>query len=324
MGLYLYDAFGNLELLYRDPDISSSYPIPLVARPRPNVQASVADWQGAQEGRFLVQDVHRGLEPVPRGSIKRLRVVGVPPKVQPHMNNPVLGVSAEDPGKYILGTVPVEADGSVHFRVPSGVPVFFQALNEEGLAVQTMRSLTYTLPGQTLACVGCHEHRDAAPPSDRPALASLRPASKLTPAPSGSWPLRFDHLVQPVLDQHCVSCHSPGGKEADAAKLNLTATNAWTALINFGGGDLKKQAFMRDRSLPNQGTASGSRLWRHLTQPGGHQAVKLTIEDRERLLTWLDTYAHRLGHFSEAQEEELKKFRMAMKDLLEEPVRLAQ
>ena len=32
----------------------------------------------------------------------------------------------------ILGTVPVEADGSAYFLVPSGVPVFFQALDERG------------------------------------------------------------------------------------------------------------------------------------------------------------------------------------------------
>ena len=95
----------------------------------PPTQAPVVDWQTAAEGRFLVQDVYQGLDGIPRGSIKRLRVIGVPPKVQPRMNHPVLGISAEDPGKFVLGTVPVEADGSAHFRVPSGVPVFFQALD---------------------------------------------------------------------------------------------------------------------------------------------------------------------------------------------------
>ncbi len=318
MGIYLYDAFGNLELLYRDPDISSCHPLPLVPRPRPQTQAPVADWQGTQEGRFLVQDLYRGLDSVPRGSIERLRVVAVPPKVQPHMNNPLLGVSAEDPGKYVLGTVPVEPDGSGHFRVPSGVPVFFQALDRNGAAVQTMRSLTYTVPGQTLACVGCHEHRDQAP-SAAPALAARRAPSRLTAGPDGSWPLRFDQLVQPVLDKHCVGCHSPGGKEAKAAGLNLTPANAWKALIGFGGEDLKKQAFERDRSLAHQGTAANSKLWRHLTEGKGHKDVNLSADDRERLLTWMDTYAQRLGHYSDAQEAELKRFRTAMKDLLAEP-----
>ncbi len=167
LGVYLYDAFGNLELLYRDAAISSQYPLPLTPRERPPAVSSTVDWDGPQFGQFLVQDVYRGMEEVPRGAVKRLRIVAMPPKVQPNMNLPVLGVSAEDPGKFVLGTVPVEADGSAHFRVPSGVPVFFQALDAQGLAIQTMRTLTYVQPQQTQACVGCHEHRDQAPPLGR-------------------------------------------------------------------------------------------------------------------------------------------------------------
>ncbi len=307
MGLYLYDAFGNLELLYRDPEISSGYPMPVQARVRPPVQTAVAQWNGEQSGAFLLQDVYRGLSGVPRGSVKQLRVIGVPPKVQPHMNNPVIGVSAEDPGKYVLGTVPVEKDGSAHFRVPSGVPVLFQALDEQGVALQTMRTLTYTVPGQTLACVGCHEHRDAAPPTAAPVLAASREPSKLTPGPDGSWPLRFDRLVQPLLDRQCVTCHHAGSTDAQAATLDLTAANAWKALLTFGGEDLQKRAFERDRSVPGDGTAANSKLWQLLT--AGHRGVQLTTDDRARLLTWMDTYAQRTGHYSEEQEKELAAFR---------------
>ena len=317
MGIYLYDAFGNLELLYRDPDISSGYPIPVAARPQPPVQATVAQWAGAQEGRLLVQDVYRGLEGIARGSIKRLRVIGVPPKVQPHQNTPVLGVSAEDPGKFILGTVPVEADGSAYARVPSGVSLFFQALDERGLAVQTMRSLTYVMPDQTLSCAGCHEHRDTAPAGARTVLAAMREPSKIAAAPFGSWPLRFDQLVQPVLDQHCVHCHRPGGDDAEAAKLNLTATNAWQALISFGGDDLKKLAFERDRSTVGQGTAAHSKLWALLVRNGPHQELKLDQESRERLATWMDTYAQRAGHYSADQERQIAEFRRALAHLRE-------
>jgi hypothetical protein len=56
------------------------------------------------------------------------------------MNTPNLGVSSEDPGKFVLGTVPVESDGSAFFRVPSGIPVFFQALDRHGNSLQTMRN----------------------------------------------------------------------------------------------------------------------------------------------------------------------------------------
>jgi len=319
MGLYLLDAFGNLELLYRDAEISSLAPIPLAPRPKPPAHPAMVQWNGPQQGRVLVQDVYRGLEGVARGCVKRLRLVAVVPKVQPQMNQPVLGVSAEDPGKFVLGTVPVEPDGSAFFEVPSGVPLFFQALEAGGTAVQTMRTLTYVMPGQTLACTGCHESRNSAPPVHSSPLAVLRPASKITPGPSGSWPLRFDQLVQPVLDRNCVECHRPGGNDAQAAKLDLTPEKAYQTLLGFGDEDLKKQAFERDRSLPNQAVAANSKLWILLTQPGGHQQTKLDADSLDRLATWMDTYAQLQGCFSEQQEKELIAFRQTLKPMLSRP-----
>ena len=319
MGIYLYDAFGNLELLHRDPEISSAYPMPVAARLRPPTQSGATDWNGPQEGRYLVQDIYRGLENIRRGSIKALRLVAVPPKVQPYMNNPVLGVSAEDPGKYVLGTVPVEADGSAYFRVPSGVPLFFQALDEQGMAVQTMRSLAYVQPGQSLACVGCHEHRDSAPPSGHAMMASAREPSRLSPGPEGSWPLRYDRLVQPVLDRLCVNCHRPGSDDAAAAKLDLTPPASYKSLLSIGNEDLKKAAFERDRSVAGYGTTATSKLWSLLNQEGGHRQVKLDADSRNRLITWMDTYAQRVGHFSEAQEKQLETFRASLSDLLAGP-----
>jgi hypothetical protein len=251
-GIYLYDAFGNLTLLHRDPAISTVWPVPVAPRPKPRTIPDAVDWAGRQEGAFLVQDVYQGMDGVPRGTIQSLRIIGVPPKVQPHMNNPNLGVSAEDPGKFVLGTAPVESDGSALFRVPSGIPVLFQALDADGLAVQTMRSLSYVQPGQTLACVGCHEHRDSAPLPARMPLAALRDASPLTPDPDGSWPLRFDQLVQPVLDRHCVSCHKRGVENAVAAAFDLTPAAAYKNLLEYADGDLRKLAFERDRSFVGQ------------------------------------------------------------------------
>ncbi len=317
-GIYLYDVFGNLELIYRDPAISSMYPIPVRTRPLPPVYPSDVDWDGPQEGAFLVQDVYRGLDGVESGSVKRLRVIGVPPKVQPHMNVPNLGVSAEDPGKFVLGTAPVEADGSAYFRAPSGVSLFFQALDEKGLAVQTMRSLTYLQPGQTLSCVGCHEPRDAAPAVSGLPTAMRRAPSKLRPGPEGSWPLRFDALVQPVLDAACVNCHSPGGTPEAVRSLDLTAAKSYQSLLGFADKDLTKAAFERDRSIVGECTASQSRLYKVLTADGAHHETILSAEQWDRLLTWMDVYAQRLGSFSKRQEEELVRFKSQLAGLLEE------
>ena len=318
MGLYLADAFGNLELIYRDPEISSMYPIPVRARKKPFAQPCRTDWDGLQEGRFLVQDVNRGLKGIKPGTIKSLRIVGVPPKTQPHMNSPNLGVSQEDPGKFVLGTVPVERDGSTYFCAPSGVPVFFQALDERGLAIQTMRTLTYVQPGQTLSCIGCHESRELAPPTGNRPFAALRGPSKLTPGPAGSWPLRFDHLVQPVLDKSCVSCHSPGSGSEKAAAFDLTPANSYRSLLSFADKDLEKLAFEKDASIVGQCPASRSRLLEMLTKPEGHEGVRLEPDSFNRLVTWMDVYAQRLGSFSEEQEDELRELHGKMAFLLAE------
>jgi hypothetical protein len=315
-GIYLYDAFGNLELLYRDPEISSMNPLPLHPRSRPPTLPHTTDWDGAKHGAFLVQDIYEGMGDLERGTIQGLRVIAVPPKVQPHMNNPVLGVSAEDPGKFVLGTAPVEPDGSAHFLVPSGVPVLFQALDAQGMAVRTMRSLTYVQPGQTLACIGCHESREISPPAASAPLAALRGPSRLAPAPQGSWPLRFDELVQPVLDAKCVRCHKPGSDDAEAAKFDLTPKVAYHSLISYAGEDLKKLAFERPRSDVGDCPARQSKLLALLRNDKGHYDVKLSSDDWDRLVTWMDTYAQILGSFSGEQEEQLRRLREKWADVL--------
>jgi hypothetical protein len=325
LGLYLYDSFGNLELLYRDPEISSMYPIPLRRREKPSIHPDTVDWEGTQEGRFIVLDVYKGLQnqsqasnTIRHGSIKQLRIIGVPPKTQPHMNTPSLGVSKEDPGKFVLGTVPVEKDGSAYFRVPSGISVFFQALDENGLAVQTMRSLTYVQPGQTLSCIGCHESRQLVPPVAAQPLAVQREPSKITPGPKGSWPLRFDRLVQPVLDKSCVSCHQPDSTNEIAARLDLSPAVSYENLLSFANKDLEKLAFEKDRSIIGECPAAQSKLLKALENGKGHEDLQLNDDDFTRLVTWMDVYAQRLGSFSEQQEEQLQELRQRMTPLLAE------
>jgi hypothetical protein len=116
-------------------------------------------------------------------------------------------------------------------------------------------------------------------------------------------------LVQPVLDRYCVRCHKPAGDDAKAAKIDLTAANAYATLLGFGGEDLKKKAFERDRSIPGQCTAATSKLWALVGPEKGHEGVKLDPDSRERLLAWMDTYAQCRGSFSESQEKELEKSR---------------
>ena len=320
LGLYLYDAFGNRELIHRDALCSSMDPIPLRPRAKPAVITSTVDWDAPPEGCFLLLDVRQGLAGIKRGEVKSLRVVAVPPKTQPRQNHPRLGMTGDDPGKCVLGTVPVEPDGSAYFRAPSGWNVFFQALDAEGFAIQTMRTVTYVQPGQMITCIGCHESRQAAPPNLQ-ALASRREPSKITLGPEGSWPLRFDRLVQPVLDQHCVSCHRPGSVDAAAAKINLTTSAACDTLVAYGQPSLKdhvKQRYYEGRSWAGQGAARTSALLAYLRAEPRHQAIQLGGDSLNRLITWMDTCAQQQGSFSAEQEQHLREARSTLSSLLQE------
>jgi len=308
-GLYLYDAFGNLTLLYRDPELASACPVPVRPRTRPPIYTGQPDsvrYAGA--GAMLVHDVYQGLSGMARGTIKEIRVVGVPPKLQPHMNRPTLGVSREDPGKFLIGSAPVAADGSAHFLVPAGVAVLFQAVDAEGRAVQTMRSLTYVGAGQTLACGGCHESREAAPPVGAMPLAAASPPARLRPGPEGSWPLRYDRLVQPVLDRYCVECHRPQSVDRSAAACDLTAARSYDTILAYANKDLHQLVFERDRSLVGDCPARQSKLLQLLTDKP-HAGVRLDPESLERLQVWMDLYAQRQGHYTDQQAADLAQFR---------------
>ena len=215
--------------------------------------------------------------------------------------------------------MPVEADGSAYFRVPSGVALFFQALDAQGRAVQTMRSATHVQPGQTLSCTGCHESRYNSPPPARSPLAALREPSRITPGPEGSWPLRFDHLIHPVLDAQCVRCHNPKSEDVLAAKCDLTPAHAYETLSHYGKPSLLDQVLLAYRegvSTEGKNPAQTSAVLARLCAPEGHAGVKLDDDSLERFVTWLDTYGQRLGAFSEDQEQEL----VALRDQWAKPV----
>jgi hypothetical protein len=310
-GVYLVDAFGNRELLYRDGAISSMYPLPLRPRVAPPVLASRSTETG--EGQFMLMDVYRSLEGIERGTIKALRVIQILPKATPIAEDPPLGMSGQETGKYVLGTVPVAEDGSALFTAPAGKPVFFQALDDRGRAVQSMRTVTYLRPGQTLACVGCHEGRNTTPPVARP-RAATQAAARITPGPEGSAPLSYPILVQPIWDKHCQSCH---GARRQAADVVLTAevsgrfTRSYETLMNRPGLVNRWYSYNGEAvTLPGRFGSCASPLARMLE--GGHHDVALAADEWDRLYTWIDSNANFYGSFMPAdQEQQLAGIRIA-------------
>ena len=313
LGVCLLDAAGNRELLYRDPDIGTTNPTPLTARSRPPILTAAQPIAGRNEntGTMLVTDVYQGLGDVPRGTIKELRIVQIFPKATWLANQPRMGVAGEENGRAILGTVPVESDGSAYFELPAATPILFQALDERGMAYQTMRSLTFVQPGERVSCIGCHEHRASSPLSDAALpLALRRPPSTIRPNEWDGRPFGFVEVVQPVLNKHCVRCH--GGEKTDA-NLDLTAvphekglTRSYVSLC--GTPDKWKSRdfdpalaeahfvprFVQRNQIqvtPPGGAygARGSRLMKLLL--AGHEDVKLTSDEIRRLAAWIDMNA---------------------------------
>jgi hypothetical protein len=323
LGLYLLDAEGNRELLYRDPFLSSTSPVPLRARPAPPALPSMLPEAAEPLAEVVMTDVYRGLGDVPRGTIRELRVIQILPKTTPLANTPPIGFAGEENTRVVLGTVPVESDGSAHFLVPSGKALLFQVLDESGCAYQTMRSTTAFQPGERTSCVGCHENRMSAAPVAR-ALAQAQPPSRLRVGPLDGTPFSYMTAVQPIWDEHCVVCHG-----ADEPKKGLRLTGApregfaesyWSLCGDaqaFWGAKTNPEnaaqalvprfgARNRIEVTPPGGTygARGSRLLRMLRE--GHQKVALKDGELRRIATWVDCNAVFFGSYHpEVQAQEL-------------------
>ncbi len=298
-GIYLVDMFGN-EILLHTEEPGCYDPMPLRPRRRPPVIPPRRDFR-SEEGYVYVADVYQGthMEGVERGSVKRLRVVESPEKRywSPGSWN---GQGYTAPGmnwhslenKRILGSVPVEADGSAHFIVPADKFIFFQLLDETGMMVQSMRSGTVLQPGERVGCVGCHDNR----------LAAAAPYSgiAMNRAPSilETWqgkPREFSFMaeVQPVLNQHCVRCHDYGNRAGE--KLNLAPDR--TVTFNVAYQELWWKGYAKGIGAgpapvqsPYSWGAHASPLMTALDAKQ-HRALKLSDEDKGRIITWLDLNA---------------------------------
>ena len=228
------------------PGHQQTNPLPLAPRPRPPVLPAAAWRRAAARARWSSRTFIRDSATCPAAASRNCESIQIFPKSTWLANQPMMGVAGEENGRAILGTVPVEPDGSAYFELPAGKPVLFQALDERGMAYQTMRSLTFVQPGERTSCIGCHEHRMSSPPSDaRPPLALRRPPSAIQPGDLGGRPFRFVEMVQPVLDRHCVRCHGGEKTEArprsDAAQPHKGFTRSYRGALPGAGPGRARQ-----------------------------------------------------------------------------------
>ena len=316
-GIYWIDRFGNKELLYRDPAISCLSPIPLRPRPTPPVvpartTQAARDAAADRQATVAVMNLYDSDFSWPEGTkIGSLRIIQLLPKSTAPPNEPRIGVANQTNARAVLGTVPVEEDGSVHFEAPVGVPIYFQALDARGMAVQSMRSVTYVHPGERLTCQGCHERKHR-PPSDPivTPLALERPPSKIQSEVDGSNPFSYVRLVQPVLDRNCVQCH----QEKKALDLGGTVAgkNGWTrSYTNLAGeygfyfhvqnGAINTGVHGGSRTVPGRFGARASKLLDYMDQR--HYGVKLSRDDFHRLVLWLDCNSEFYGSYENTEAQ---------------------
>lgn len=305
-GLYLVDIFDNMTLIKEQDGAAIFEPLPLRPRKMPPIIPDRVDTD-QNTARFLIQDIYagEGLKGLPRGTVSRLRIFAYHFSYLNTGNHHALSRGMQGPWdvRRILGTVPVEKDGSVFFEAPADTPISIQPIDEQGRAVQLMRSWTVGMPGETVSCIGCHEKMDQTPPANFQAVR--RVPANIEPWYGPSRPYAYEFEVQPVLDKHCAGCHDDTVQSGGLSFVR-TAENVDYQLRIPAHRQVRDTSRTVERSFDNlhpfaRRPGPESQLMMHVpmefhasTSPliqmleRGHYGVELDRESYERLYTWID------------------------------------
>ena len=277
-------------------------PRPLIGRPREGLVPPRTDpRQGT--GRFVLANVYEGrhMSGIQPGEIKKLLVLETLPK-------PVNFTGGMEPLSYggtftlerVLGTVPVEADGSACFEAPALRSLFFVALDERDLAVKRMQSFTTLMPGETTGCVGCHEHRVKPPAWDTPTrpLALSRPPSLIQPMPDVPEVFDFPRDIQPILNRHCLMCHDSDRREGGVALTGDRGPHYSISYFTLTARDQLADGRNRPKSnyAPRSLGSGGSALVRKIETR--HHDVQLSPREKRLVRLWIDTGAPHPGTYA--------------------------
>ena len=307
--LYLMDVDGNRELIYEGA-YNNWHAMPVKPRPVPPRILDRVIWPGTgpdrkpnSPGTFFSVNVYEGV-PALAGKARYVRVLQMDAKTystwerDARFSGPSISCFQEDGLKRILGTVPVEADGSVHFTAPAGVALHFQLLDEHYRALQTMRSFTGLMPGERRGCVGCHEMHSVAT-SNRQALALGREPSDIVPPPWGTATVSYNRMVQPILNRYCEQCHQNGGSGQSALDLTVRPSGVYeepyvTLVMSGAAGALLCENYEQSdpasyvTSPPLEHLSSASRLV-DIAMSGEHYGVKMDDATLQALIGWVDS-----------------------------------
>jgi hypothetical protein len=241
--IYLMNIDGDRELLAWDAQ-SVSQQQPIIPRLPPQPIITYRADYGKKTGEVLLANAYYGDgvdSTVQAGSIKKIRVIALEYHTDPSFGSsgsqgytmtPVGRWTASWMAKRILGEAKVESDGSSHFFIPAKTPVYFQLIDAQGCAIQSMRSWLTLQPGERFDCFGCHENKNNSMPTTATGSVIAKEAKELDSV-YGLKNVYFHYpdYIQPILDEKCVRCHQSG--KSAGAKLDLTGTKIWTGdLVN--------------------------------------------------------------------------------------------
>ncbi len=310
-GIYILDEWGNRELVCKVTNgLRPLDPIPL--RPRKTPPAiRTATYQGERLGpdspqaTISVMNVYitDKFGTLPEGTrIKQMRVVQVLPKSTPNANNPRIGFGDQSLARIPLGVVPVEKDGSVYLEAPVEKAIYFQLLDENGMAVQSMRSVTYVHPGEHLSCVGCHESKWDSPPVDSLPLALRRAPSELKPEIDDQVMFSFHRHVKPIFENKCVKCHREGEKRGPTS-MNYNDLNKYVFYLGHG---YRTPLHGGSRNRPGKFGAMFSLMGKALLNEAHQTALKegkLTEKDLRTVIMWLDMNSNELSAYKDVDAQ---------------------
>ena len=297
-GIYLVDKFDNVTCLHKMEGEGYISPIAVrktVTPPAIPDRVKLDDKQAT----VFIQDIYEGegLKGIPRGTVKSLRLHAYEyAYVQTQSDHNWHGIQSGWDIKRMLGTVPVEEDGSVIFNIPDNTPVSIQPLDKDGVAVQWMRSWLTGQPGEIVSCVGCHEDQNQIVIPKR-VIASQKAPHALTPPEGGTRSFTFDLEVQPILDRACIACHNGEGKAFDLRGGKKDGRGYGTSYLNLhpyvhrqgGEGDMVVL-------YPYEYHPNTSELVRLLKK--GHYNVQLTDAEWRKIYNWIDYNAPDKGYFN--------------------------
>ena len=291
-GVYLVDVFDNMLLFKEVPGYALLEPVPVKKQPTPPVIPDRVD-PNRKDALVYLSDIYSGpgLKGIPRGTVKRLRLITYHFSYQ-GMGGLLGSIGMDGPWdiKRVLGTVPVEPDGSALFRVPANTPIAVHPLDDEGKSLQVMRSWFTAMPGEVLSCTGCHERQNDGP-VNRQTIAARRSASEIAPWYGPVRGFSFAREVQPVLDKYCVGCHdgkrgqnyflaSAVAASSQQAKPVATAKNSSDPLFSLRGDQTITD--WSTQIAGNVGTAVGGKfsvayaeLHRYVRRPGIESDIHL-------------------------------------------------